>query len=279
MRFHNQKPESAEDCTSLLTRNPSLVYLNHETRSIRLTKPGGPRTAFKVFGSPYSPGDTDRWAFRYPPDSTTASGLWNQIPGDADVVVTHTPPWGHCDNNYGENIGCETLRRALWRVRPRLTVCGHVHSSRGYDRVWWDIADSEGFGELYSESGTLPPLGSKKQNLVDLTGRKQRRLCNDGTMDWSSSQDNSKTGSAAVSEPTASAGNDTVPKSSNSLFNPQSNIKPGRNETCIVNAAILANSYPFTGGKKFNAPIIVDLDLPSDTSTEECRNEGSTITA
>jgi len=34
----------------------------------------------------------------------------------------------------------------------------------------------------------------------------------------------------------------------------------GRRETCIVNAAIMANSW---GGKKrFNRPIVVDVDLP-----------------
>jgi hypothetical protein len=36
----------------------------------------------------------------------------------------------------------------------------------------------------------------------------------------------------------------------------------GRRETCVVNAAIMANSYPHIGGKRFNKPIVVDLDLP-----------------
>jgi hypothetical protein len=36
--------------------------------------------------------------------------------------------------------------------------------------------------------------------------------------------------------------------------------KPRRRETCIVNAAILANSWG--GRKRFNKPIIVDIDLP-----------------
>ena len=35
-----------------------------------------------------------------------------------------------------------------------------------------------------------------------------------------------------------------------------------RRETCIVNAAIVASSYPHSGGKKFNKPIVVDVDLP-----------------
>jgi hypothetical protein len=37
----------------------------------------------------------------------------------------------------------------------------------------------------------------------------------------------------------------------------------GRQETCIVNAAIMASSSPHgSGGKKFNKPIVLDIDLP-----------------
>lgn len=36
----------------------------------------------------------------------------------------------------------------------------------------------------------------------------------------------------------------------------------GRRETCVVNCAIMANNYPHVGGKRFNKPIVVDLDLP-----------------
>jgi hypothetical protein len=36
----------------------------------------------------------------------------------------------------------------------------------------------------------------------------------------------------------------------------------GRQETCIVNAAIMASSWPRNEAKKFNKPIVVDIDLP-----------------
>jgi hypothetical protein len=37
-----------------------------------------------------------------------------------------------------------------------------------------------------------------------------------------------------------------------------------RKETCIINAAIMASNWPHkgNGGKKFNKPIVVDIDLP-----------------
>lgn len=38
----------------------------------------------------------------------------------------------------------------------------------------------------------------------------------------------------------------------------------GRQETCVINAATMASSWPHksSGGKKYNKPIVVDLDLP-----------------
>ena len=38
----------------------------------------------------------------------------------------------------------------------------------------------------------------------------------------------------------------------------------GRRETCVINAAIMASSWPHkgSGGKKYNKPIVVDIDLP-----------------
>lgn len=38
----------------------------------------------------------------------------------------------------------------------------------------------------------------------------------------------------------------------------------GRQETCVINAAIMASSWPHksSGGKKYNKPIVVDVELP-----------------
>lgn len=40
----------------------------------------------------------------------------------------------------------------------------------------------------------------------------------------------------------------------------QEEVRQGRMETCIVNAAIMANNW--SGPKRFNKPIVVDIDLP-----------------
>lgn len=168
LSFHNQNPQSPEDCLDLLKSSPSITYLNHESAILKLKGPG---TTFKIFGSPYSP-TCGLWAFGY--DTTEqASHLWNQIPMDTDVVVTHTPPKNHCDVSKARgSAGCEILRQTLWRVRPRLSVCGHVHEGRGAERIAWDLHDSD---VLYKECATKPWIdpgqGNAKQSLLDLTSR------------------------------------------------------------------------------------------------------------
>jgi hypothetical protein len=196
---------------------------------------------FKVFGSPFSR-FRGLWAFGYD-SAEEAQRLWDQIPLDADIVVTHTPPGSHCDHRRGDDegrsFGCDALRQALSRVRPMLAVCGHVHEGRGYERVRWD-EDEDAL--RWVQDDLLPPIGSKKQSLVDLTGRKHKRLDNISY-------------TLAV-DPTAL--HSTYDEISQQVLS-------ARKETCIVNAAIMATSWPHKGGKKFHSPIIVDLDLPAST--------------
>ena len=101
---------------------------------------------------------------------------------DADIVVTHTPPKYHCDESKDRGAaGCEALRQRLWRVRPRLAVCGHVHEGRGAERVLWDLATPN---VKYKEKNTTYWIdsseGSKKQALVDLSVRGGEPIENNG---------------------------------------------------------------------------------------------------
>ncbi|KAK4950591.1 hypothetical protein LTR28_006982 [Elasticomyces elasticus] len=137
---HNQHPQNAHACLSLLTSSKSLTYLSHSTAKITLVSPSKPHVTFTIFGSPHTPTTTTTdptYAFGYAPHpSTAATTLWTAIPSNADVVVTHTPPRGHCDRSVarGGGAGCEGLRRALWRARAALVVCGHVHEGGGGGR-------------------------------------------------------------------------------------------------------------------------------------------------
>ena len=168
--FHNQYPQDPRACAELTKSYPSIKFLNHDSLQIHLTKASGPKTSFKVFGSPYSPAHGP-WAFGYSWEE--AEQLWSQIPPDADIVVTHTPPKYHCDESSVRGAaGCEILRQHLWRVRPRLSICGHIHEGRGAERVLWDLSSPH---VQYKELDTLywidSSLGNKKQCRIDLTTR------------------------------------------------------------------------------------------------------------
>ncbi|KAG6017009.1 hypothetical protein E4U43_002537 [Claviceps pusilla] len=224
--FHNNNgnPHSSAECLDLLSSSPSITYLNHESATVRLSATGHPHTQFTVFGSPYSP-RYGQWAFYYdeaapahqgdaPAPSTT---IWDDIPPNTDIVVTHTPPRNHGDATTEQRPkGCEALRRALWCVQPRLAVCGHIHDGRGAHRIVWDTdprSSVVGFAEKSVSVWTDPGAGNNKLSLVDLTARKGPSLA--------------------------------------------------EHETCVVNAAILRSRHPHEGGKQFNKPIVVDVDLPA----------------
>ncbi len=83
----------------------------------------------RVYGTPWQPWFTN-WAFNlYEPDLAKKFAL---IPDGIDVLVCHSPPEGFGDMLLdGEAAGSSSLLGAIQRVRPKLTVFGHVHEGRG----------------------------------------------------------------------------------------------------------------------------------------------------
>jgi hypothetical protein len=72
----------------------------------------------------------------------------------------------------------------LWRVRPRLAICGHVHEGRGAEIITWDLNMSN---IKYKESGVRvcsdPGKDNKKISLVDLTAKGNTPpIANDGAV-------------------------------------------------------------------------------------------------
>ncbi|KAL2438877.1 hypothetical protein ABEF95_014638 [Exophiala dermatitidis] len=179
--YHNRTNQDPERCIALFHSDPSIVYLNHEARIVRVNFADGSYSTLKIFGSPYSP--TRRlWAFGYEPEN--AFQLWKQIPLDADIVVTHTPAKFHRDESHSHGAaGCETLREMLWRVRPRLFVCGHIHEGYGVEVVTWDLScPNVKFKEESVRNVHDPRPESKKQFTVDLSARaRSGTLQNDGS--------------------------------------------------------------------------------------------------
>ncbi|KAI0199521.1 calcineurin-like phosphoesterase [Astrocystis sublimbata] len=297
---HNTVKQIPAECQALLTQSPSLTYLLHESRTIKLTSPSGPRTTFSVFGSPYSPRWGGAWAFQYArphhvgDDESVARDLWGAIPLDTDILITHGPPLTHCDmSRMREHAGCEVLTQHLWRVRPRLALCGHIHEARGVERVRWSFGlnvDDNGMRRWFAKEAGRTPWAdpspdSLKNALVDLTAKGGMPLDNDGGR----AQHQDSNGGCATAELETPAdvdamdidssehfsGNVAHPRTGTMSFgkipypdwdHDQAAIagRLGRRETCVVNCAIQSSSYPHAGHgpRKLNKPIVVDLDLP-----------------
>lgn len=107
-------------CRLLLTEK-GICYLEESEAEI---------CGLRFWGSPWTPWFLG-WAFNWP-QGESMKRLWDQIPDNADVVVTHGPPRGHGDRTEdGRDEGCPDLLGALRRVRPKLHVFGHIHEGYG----------------------------------------------------------------------------------------------------------------------------------------------------
>ena len=85
----------------------------------------------KVYGSPWQP-EFNNWAFNLPKNGKELEEKWNNIPDDVDILVTHGPAFGYLDKVVGEyeNLGCEQLVKRIKQIKPKIHVCGHIHSGR-----------------------------------------------------------------------------------------------------------------------------------------------------
>lgn len=143
-----------------------------------------------------------RWAFGYSTPVSLDESCWADIPASGiDILVTHTPPKYHLDSHDSFSLsissassrgsptvqngletatflGCEFLRRALWRTKPRLHVFGHVHEGRGAQVVRWGT-DSKWIRWREGRVVEWVEPEGNKMSLVDLTGRNRR-----GAQDW-----------------------------------------------------------------------------------------------
>uniref|UniRef100_A0A7S2NTD1 Calcineurin-like phosphoesterase domain-containing protein n=1 Tax=Leptocylindrus danicus TaxID=163516 RepID=A0A7S2NTD1_9STRA len=83
------------------------------------------------FGSPWSPSYGNYWAFGM--DRHKIHAIWDQIPNETDVLITHGPPLGRGDLAKGRTrAGCVNLLEQIQgRIKPRLHVFGHIHEGYG----------------------------------------------------------------------------------------------------------------------------------------------------
>lgn len=94
-----------------------------------------------VWGTPWVP-NLSRWAFYG--DQHRLQLRADAIPAGIDILMTHGPPLRYGDfiptsprqrekygNYHGEHVGDSSLNKAIRRVSPGVTICGHIHEARG----------------------------------------------------------------------------------------------------------------------------------------------------
>lgn len=97
---------------------PSVKILIHDYIEIE---------GIKIFGSPYTP-MWKPWAFIYDrKDPAAARKVWDKIPENLDILITHGPPKNVLDFAHNQHLGCKFLRRAVERIKPKYHIFGHIH--------------------------------------------------------------------------------------------------------------------------------------------------------
>ena len=105
-----------------LCKENNIIYLENESVKVE---------GLNIWGSPFSP-TFGNWYFMKGRDKMHK--LWENIPNDTDIIVTHTPPKGCLDLSYDRNhnlemCGCVSLLKHTFRVKPKLVLYGHIHNS------------------------------------------------------------------------------------------------------------------------------------------------------
>jgi Icc-related predicted phosphoesterase len=96
------------------------------------------REKLKIWGSPWTAwfdGINPRCtAWTLKTDKKLAE-KWALIPGDIDILITHSPPFGILDeamhtHNY-QSVGSKSLLARVHKIRPKLHIYGHIHEGYG----------------------------------------------------------------------------------------------------------------------------------------------------
>lgn len=133
----------SSNSSSMATKN-GVMFLHEGTHTFTLAS----GASFTIYASPFTsaygsstlqyPSNEDR----YNPASDTPAWAKNvgterrRVPDHVDIVMTHGPAQYILDETSdGRSAGCEHLRRAIARTKPKLFCFGHVHRGYGAQRL------------------------------------------------------------------------------------------------------------------------------------------------
>lgn len=90
----------------------------------------------KIYGSPWQPWFFD-WAFNLPRGEALKE-VWNKIPDDTSVLITHGPPANILDlaERGNEHTGCVDLLNRIKELKKlKLVLFGHIHEAYGQEEI------------------------------------------------------------------------------------------------------------------------------------------------
>jgi len=100
--------------------NKDIIYLQDDAVEL-----GG----VKFYGSPWQLPFMD-WAFNLPEEKLREK--FAHIPNDADILITHGPPYGILDSTPSKTcLGSKSLLERVRHVKPRYHIFGHIHHGCG----------------------------------------------------------------------------------------------------------------------------------------------------
>lgn len=89
---------------------------------------------FRFYGTPWVPYISGRWCFERISEDVLANDF-AKIPSGLDVLISHSPPYVpggfvdvSLDRDRARHFGSTSLSYAIEEKRPRLVLCGHIHS-------------------------------------------------------------------------------------------------------------------------------------------------------
>jgi len=125
-----------EEMRGDLTGYKTIDYLEDDTCGMYYDGPNGdiPDSVVRIYGSPWQP-EFYNWAFNLPRKGPGLASKWAAIPDNTDILVTHGPAYGYVDDvqgRRGQHLGCELLTERIKEFKPKIHVCGHIHTGYGH---------------------------------------------------------------------------------------------------------------------------------------------------
>ena len=110
--------------------NSNIIPANIPENIHYLINTGITIEGIKFWGSPFS-SQFGNWAFME--HYNELKEIWDTIPSDTDIVITHCPAFGILDQLQQSfiSVGCPALRDKLKEIKPKYHICGHIHEAYG----------------------------------------------------------------------------------------------------------------------------------------------------